>query len=87
MISDNEDVSTTQLLRKVAKAQNKQAWLIPVPVFIMTFFAKFIVKGAVANRLFGSLQVDCTKARNLLGWQPVVTMDGQLAKMAREDNS
>ena len=39
MISDNEDVSTTQLLRKVAKAQNKQAWLIPVPVWLMKLAA------------------------------------------------
>ncbi len=87
LISDNEDVSTTQLLRKVAKAQNKQAWLIPVPVGLMTFVAKLLGKGDVANRLFGSLQVDSSKARDLLGWKPVVTMDEQLAKMARDDNA
>ncbi len=87
LISDNEDVSTTQLLRKVAKSQNKQAWLIPVPVGLMTFAAKLIGKGDVANRLFGSLQVDSSKARDLLGWKPVVTMDEQLAKMARDDNA
>lgn len=82
LISDNEDVSTTQLLRKVAKAQNKKAWLIPIPVSLMTFFAKLLGKGELANRLFGSLQVDSSKARELLGWQPVVTMDEQLKKMA-----
>jgi nucleoside-diphosphate-sugar epimerase len=38
-------------------------------------------KGAVANRLFGNLQVDSRKARELLGWKPVVTMEAQLAKM------
>jgi len=81
LISDDEDVSTTELLRKVAKAQNKQAWLIPVPVSLMTFAAKLIGKGDVANRLFGSLQVDSSKARDLLGWKPVVTMDEQLQKM------
>jgi nucleoside-diphosphate-sugar epimerase len=80
LISDNEDVSTTQLLRKVAKSLNKQAWLIPVPVGLMTFAAKLIGKGDVANRLFGSLQVDSAKARDLLGWKPVVTMDEQLKK-------
>jgi nucleoside-diphosphate-sugar epimerase len=87
LISDNEDVSTTQLLRKVAKSKNNQARLIPVPVGLMTFFAKLIGKGNVANRLFGSLQVDSSKARDLLGWQPVVTMDEQLKKMAIKDNS
>jgi nucleoside-diphosphate-sugar epimerase len=58
-------------------------WLVPVPVFIMTFIAKLLGKGAVANRLFGSLQVDSSKARELLGWQPVVTMDEQLSKMVK----
>ncbi len=96
LISDDEDVSTTQLLRKVRQAlkaassglengknNNHQAWLVPVPVSIMTFFAKLLGKGAVANRLFGSLQVDSSKARDLLAWQPVVTMDQQLNKMVK----
>jgi nucleoside-diphosphate-sugar epimerase len=63
--------------------KSHQAWLVPIPVSIMTFFAKLLGKGAVANRLFGSLQVDSSKARDLLGWQPVVTMDEQLKKIAK----
>ena len=34
----------------------------------------------MANRLFGSLQVDSSKARDSLGWTPVVTIDEQLNK-------
>jgi len=82
LISDGEDVSTTELLRKIAKAFGKKAWLLPVPVGLMMFVAKLIGKGDVADRLFGSLQVDSSKARDLLGWQPVVTMDEQLKKTA-----
>ena len=82
LISDGEDVSTTELLQKVAKAFNKKARLLPIPVGLMTFVAKLLVKGDVANRLFGSLQVDSSKARNLLGWKPVITMDEQLKKTA-----
>jgi len=86
LIADGEDVSSTQLVKKVRQAFNihtpsvKQAWLLPIPVFIMSFVAKFLGKGAVANRLFGSLQVDSSKARDLLGWKPVITMDEQLQK-------
>ena len=80
LISDGEDVSTTQLLRKVADALGKKQWLLPVPVVLMSFAARLIGKGDVANRLFGSLQVDSSKARDLLGWQPVITMDEQLNK-------
>jgi len=82
LISDNEDVSTSELLRKVASAFGKKSWLIPVPVFLMTWAANLISKGDVANRLFGSLQVDSSKARDLLGWKPVITMDAQLKKIA-----
>ncbi len=82
LISDGEDVSTTTLLRKVAKAFGKKAWLLPVPVWLMTMAAKVIGKADVVNRLFGSLQVDSSKARDLLGWKPVITMDEQLKKIA-----
>ncbi|HQR82981.1 MAG TPA: SDR family oxidoreductase [Thiotrichales bacterium] len=81
LISDGEDVSTTELLRRVARAYHVPARLLPIPVSIMTYAAKLLGKGAVANRLFGNLQVDSRKARELLGWKPVVTMEAQLAKM------
>jgi nucleoside-diphosphate-sugar epimerase len=85
LISDGEDVSTSQLLRKVASALGKEPWLLPVPVGLMSFAARLIGKGDVANRLFGSLQVDSSKARDLLGWQPVITMDEQLHKTVATD--
>jgi nucleoside-diphosphate-sugar epimerase len=80
LISDGEDVSTTVLLQKVAKAFGKKALLLAVPVSLMTLAAKLLGKGDVANRLFGSLQVDSSKARELLGWKPIITMDEQLKK-------
>jgi len=82
LISDGEDVSTTELLKKVSRSFGRKSRLIPVPVWLMTAAAKMIGKGDVANRLFGSLQVDSSKARDLLGWKPVITMDEQLKKTA-----
>ncbi|MDQ6995183.1 MAG: GDP-mannose 4,6-dehydratase, partial [Mariprofundaceae bacterium] len=83
LISDGEDVSTTELLQKVAKAMGKKARLMPVPVPFMRFVAKLLGKSDVADRLFGSLQIDSSKAHNLLGWQPVITMDEQLTKIVK----
>jgi len=89
LISDGEDVSTTELLQKMAQAFGKRSFLLPVPVGLMTFVAGLIGKKDVADRLFGSLQVDSSKARDLLGWEPVVSMDEGLvasrkgAKMQR----
>jgi nucleoside-diphosphate-sugar epimerase len=82
LISDDEDVSTTQLLRKVAKALGKKSWLIPIPLIWMIFAAKLVGKNNIASQLFGSLQVDSTKARAVLGWKPVISMDAQLKKTA-----
>ncbi len=85
LISDGEDVSTTQLLRRVADALGIKPRLLPVPVGLMRYAAGLIAKGDVANRLFGSLQVDSSKARDLLGWQPVITMAEQLRKTVAAD--
>ena len=85
LISDGEEVSTTRLLEKVAKAFDKRSLLIPVPVNVMWLVARLVGKGDVANRLFSSLQVDSSKARELLGWKPVITMDEQLNKIVESD--
>jgi len=82
LISDGEDVSTTALFEKVANAFGKKPHLLPVPVSLMTFSAALIGKKVVADRLFGSLQVDSSKAGDLLDWKPVITMDEQLKKTA-----
>jgi nucleoside-diphosphate-sugar epimerase len=82
LVSDGEDLSTTELLQRMGRALGKPARLIPVPVGLMTFAANLLGKGAVAQRLFGSLQVDSSKARDLLGWKPVVTVDEALQKTA-----
>jgi nucleoside-diphosphate-sugar epimerase len=83
LVSDREDLSTTQLLRKIAKAFNKKIFLLPIPVQLMIFMAGLLGRKADAIRLFSSLQVDSLKAKELLDWDPKVTMDEQLLKIAK----
>lgn len=78
LISDGEDISTTELLQKVGKALDKRVVLLPVPVGLIKLGAGLLGKRDIADRLFGSLRVDSSKARQLLGWKPVVSMDEQL---------
>lgn len=85
LISDGEDVSTTTLLLKVAKAYGVSARLLPFPAGWIQCGANLMGKGPAAERLLGSLVVDSSKARELLDWSPVVTMDEQLQKMAKHD--
>ncbi|MEX1200854.1 MAG: SDR family oxidoreductase [Methylophaga sp.] len=82
VISDGEDISTTELIHKLAAAQGKKPRLLPVPAKMMRFTAGLLGKSGVAERLFGSLQIDSRKARDLLGWSPKLTIDEQLKKMA-----
>jgi nucleoside-diphosphate-sugar epimerase len=83
LISDREDLSTTQLLRKIAKAFDKRVFLLPVPVGLMIFVAGLLDRRADAIRLFSSLRVDSSKAKELLDWNPKITMDEQLLKIAK----
>ena len=83
LISDREDLSTTQLLRKIAKAFNKKIFLLPIPVQLMIFLAGLLGRRADAIRLFSSLRVDSSKAKELLNWDPKITMDEQLLKISK----
>jgi len=82
LVSDGQDVSTTELLRRMGQAMNRPARLIPVPAGLLTQAAALLDKGDMARRLCGSLQVDIEKTRTLLGWQPPLTLDQGLKKAA-----
>jgi len=85
LISDGKDLSTAELLKRVAKAYGVKPNLFPFPAIIMNFMAKLLGRSDMANRLLGNLQVNSIKAHNLLGWSPVINMEQQLTKMARQD--
>jgi nucleoside-diphosphate-sugar epimerase len=87
LISDNDTYSSTKLLNKIAKAFNKQALLFPVPVNWMIFVAKLLGKEADAVRLFSSLIIDSSKARDLLGWHSITTIDKQLNKIIKNEKT
>ncbi len=80
LLCDGEDVSTTELLKKAANAMGKKPLLLPVPVGMMRFGAKLLGKEAVADRLFSSLQIDISKAKNLLDWTPPISVDEGLRR-------
>lgn len=82
LVSDGEDVSTTQLLRKIAQALGKKPSLLPVPSFLLEAGASLLGKKSLSQRLCGSLQVDITKNRELLGWTPPVSLDQALRSTA-----
>ena len=89
-ISDDEDLSTTELLIRIASALNKRTWLFPVNQKLLEFGLQFIGKKKLAQSLLGSLEVDISKAKKILNWTPPVSVDEGLRKTAQhflESNS
>ena len=85
LISDGEDVSTPELMRRIARACGKTARLVSVPTTFLHLGARLVGKSAMADSLLSSLVVDSSKCQTLLGWQPVISMDEQLRKIAWVD--
>jgi UDP-glucose 4-epimerase len=86
LAADGEDISTTGLLLKIAHAYGRSPRLLPVPPSWLRWGAAVLGKEGAVDRLLGSLVVDSTKARDLLDWHPVVSMEEQLRKMAGDDS-
>jgi UDP-glucose 4-epimerase len=82
LVSDDENVSTTELLKKMASAFGKKSRLIPLPMGLIRLVASLLGKRAVAQRLCSSLVVDISHTKETLNWKPPVTMEQQLAKIA-----
>ena len=86
LVSDGEDVSIAELLRRIAQAQGKRARLLWIPVGFIKWAAHLLGKDAVVQRLVGSLQVDIAKNRTLLGWHPPLNLDEGLRRAVQEAN-
>lgn len=80
LVSDGQDLSTTELVRGMAQAAGVPARLLPVPVWALQAGAALLGKGDAVQRLCGNLQVDISKARRLLGWVPPVSVEEGLRR-------
>ena len=81
LVSDGEDLSTPQLVRRLATATGGRARLLPLPVWALRAAATVMRRSDAMDRLTGSLTVDISKARRLLGWSPPVALDEGLRRV------
>jgi nucleoside-diphosphate-sugar epimerase len=82
LVSDGLDLSTPELIRKLAAAMNRPARLMAVPVALLRMGGQMLGKSAEIGRLVGSLQVDISATRQQLGWTPPMSVDAGLARTA-----
>lgn len=74
LVSDDCDVSTTELIKVMAEASGKRAWLIPVPVAVMRFLGNLLGQRSTIDRLCDSLSIDISESKNILGWKPLLSL-------------
>lgn len=86
LIAEPSPVSTSELIRQIAKAENKLSWQLPVPTALMTFAASLIGKRQMAEQLFGDLVVHSEETCKAVGWTPPYTMQQSLSICSQEES-
>ncbi|GIA45276.1 glycosyltransferase [Vibrio cholerae] len=74
LVSDDHDVSTSEMVREMANALGKPAWQLPIPIWCYKLLGKLFNKSDVVDRLTGSLQVDISHTKQTLDWKPPQTL-------------
>jgi nucleoside-diphosphate-sugar epimerase len=82
LTSDGDDISTADLVRRLARALHKPARLFRAPEWLIRTGARIIGRESAVDQLMGSLVVDSQKARCRLGWKPPLSVDQGLAQVA-----
>lgn len=82
LVSDDEDLSTPELLRRMGRSLGHPAHLISVPPILLDLGARITGKPEMAQRLCASLQLDISKTRTILGWTPPVAVNIALKETA-----
>lgn len=82
VVADNEDLSTPELIRRLARALGRTARLPPVPPALLAASARALGYGDAAQRLLGSLRVDGSGWQHATGWRPTHGLNAALKELA-----
>lgn len=82
MVSDNEDLSTQDLLYRLSRAMGRRIWLPKIPPRIFRIGARMCGRDDLVQRLLGNLEIDITHTLKTLGWVPPISVDEGLRRAA-----
>jgi nucleoside-diphosphate-sugar epimerase len=83
LVKDSEDVSTRELMTRLARFLSRPLRLFPAPEPLIRLAAILALKQEIVSRLLDSLVIDSGRAQQLLEWAPPLTLDEGLATTAR----
>lgn len=83
LVSDQQDVSTPELVEIMAAALGRPSRLWPFPVGLLRLAARLAGRGEEIDRLVGSLEVDSGRISRELGWRPPRSLAEGIGEMAR----
>lgn len=75
LISDGEDVSLRSLVVNIRSALGQPTRLLPVPVALFKLAGIVTGKSGMVERLVGDLQVNSSKARQVINWTPPYSVE------------
>ena len=84
LVSDNEDVSTVELLNRLGKAINSSPILLPISLKYLNWIMRLLGKTDAFDKIAGTLQVDISATCERLEWQPRVSLNEGLAAITCE---
>jgi nucleoside-diphosphate-sugar epimerase len=84
LVSDDDDVSTTRLLKALAKAFEAKTLLLPIPTSWLGALLKLAGKQTIAERLFGNLQFDVNHVKQTLNWSPPYSFEQGILKTVKD---
>ncbi|MBJ2145467.1 SDR family oxidoreductase [Vibrio sp. IB15] len=83
LVSDDNDVSTSEMVAQMAKALGKPQWQLPIPKWCYRLTGKLLGKQDVVDRLLGALQVDITHTKQTLNWTPPQSLEDGFRETAQ----
>jgi nucleoside-diphosphate-sugar epimerase len=83
LVSDGEDLSTPELVRRIARVMGRPPRLPRVPVPLLRLAAVLTGRGEQLRRLCDSLTVDIGATRSRLGWSPPMDVNEALERTVR----
>ncbi|MCX4044463.1 UDP-glucose 4-epimerase family protein [Aeromonas veronii] len=83
LVSDDHDLSTSEIVHEMAIALGKSAWQLPVPMWCYKLAGKLFNKSDVIDRLTGSLQVDIHHTKETLNWMPPQSLQAGFKQTAQ----